>query len=277
MSTVADQSRAFLQQKSIHSQWLSDYLNPDMDSFFDLAFYDIIRRLGIKPGDALLDAGCGYCYHATRLARSGAKITAVDFSSPALDEAANTIKDAGIEQQVTLQQADLTSLPFPNASFDFVVSWGVLMHIPELETALCELARVLKPGGTLVLSEINMRSPDIFIREKAIHLLKKVLRKDNAVMTRTPRGIEVWKENLDGSGLMVRKTDMEFLTSFLLSQGLTQIERTPCELTQVFTNLPTRALRRAIYALNRFYFRYSLPAIFAVGNIIYFSKHQGVK
>jgi ubiquinone/menaquinone biosynthesis C-methylase UbiE len=274
MGTLADQSRSFLQQKSIHSQWQSDYLNPGMDSFFDLAFSDIIKRLNIKPGDTLLDAGCGYCYHTVRLARSGAKITAVDFSNAALSEAENTIKDAGIEEQVMLQQADLTSLPFRDASFDFVVSWGVLMHIPEMGKALSELSRVLKPGGRLVLSEINMRSPDIFVREKAIHLLKKALGKTNADMKRTPRGIEVWEQNPDGSGLMVRKTDMEYLSRFLRGQGLTQLDRTPCEFTQAYTNVPTRLLKRAIYALNRFYFRRSLSPDLALGNIVYFSKQR---
>jgi ubiquinone/menaquinone biosynthesis C-methylase UbiE len=272
MNTFADQSRAFLQQKSIHSQWKSDYLNPGMDSFFDLVFGDIIKRLDVKPGDTLLDAGCGYCYHTVRLARSGANITAVDFSHVALDEGKKTINNAGIQEQIALRQADLTSLAFPDASFDFVVSWGVLMHIPELEKALCELSRVLKPGGTLVLSEINMRAPDVLVREKAIHLLKKALGKTNTLMKLTPRGIEVWEQNLDGRGLMVRKTDMEYLSRFLRDQSLTPTGRTPCEFTQVYTNLPTKILKRAIYALNRCYFRQSLPADYAVGNVLYFRK-----
>ena len=181
-----------------------------MDRFYDRVFADILLRIEATPDSTILDAGCGYCYHTVRLARSGAIITAVDFSEAALKVARETITNAGIN--VTLQTADLTALRFPDSSFDAVVSWGVLMHIPELEKALSELSRVLKRGGVLVVSENNMRSPDVAIREKLIHLLKRLLGKTNAQMKQTPRGIEVWEE-APGGGLMVRKMNMRFLSA----------------------------------------------------------------
>ena len=71
--------------------------------------------------------------------------------TPPLTAARRRIVDADLDKQVVLQKADLTALPFPDCSFDFVISWGVVMHIPEMEKALLELVRVLKPEGTLVL------------------------------------------------------------------------------------------------------------------------------
>ncbi len=159
----SDQSKQFLQGSDIHGQWESDYLNPDMDRFYDLAFSDIVQRLHLKSSDSLLDAGCGYCYHTVRLARAGCRITAVDFSEAALRAGQQTLLTSGLDKQVTLQKADLTHLPFEDETFDAVVSWGVLMHIPEMEMALSELARVLKSGGTLVLCENNANSLDVVI------------------------------------------------------------------------------------------------------------------
>jgi ubiquinone/menaquinone biosynthesis C-methylase UbiE len=268
---LSDKSRDFLQHQEIHTRWESDYLNPDMDHFYDLAFQDILRRLQPAADSKILDAGCGYCYHTVRLARSGAKITAVDFSAIALAAARETVDRAGIKDQVTLRQADLTSLPFDDASFDYVVSWGVLMHIPQLEKALSQLARVLKPGGVLVLSENNMRALDVSIREKLIHVVKKTLGRPSEKMEHTARGIEVQKENADGI-LMVRKTDMNFLTAYLKSVGLRQIARTAGQFTEAYTNMPAKSLKRLIYSFNSFYFKHSMSPNLALGNIVYFQK-----
>src|SRR5215468_8270072 len=111
------QSEKLLGQTGIHTQWQSDYLNQDLDRFYDVAFADIVKAIGARSGNKILDAGCGYAYHTLRLARSGASITAVDFSKVALEAARQTVETAGIGHQVELRQADLTSLPFADSSF----------------------------------------------------------------------------------------------------------------------------------------------------------------
>ena len=268
---LASKSREFLQTKDIHASWESDYLNPDMDKFYNLAFDDILERLAPTTKSSILDAGCGYCYHTVRLAKSGAKITAADFSEAALKSAQQTIDAAGIADQVTLLQADLTALPFPDSSFDCVISWGVLMHIPQMEKALSELARVLKPGGTLVLCENNMRSLDVRVRERSVDFIKKSIGRNIGEKTDTPRGTETWLAG-DGGGLMMRKTDMDFLVGFMSSIGLSLIERIAGQFSEVYTNLPLRPLKRLAYAFNEFYFRRKMPASLAMGNILYFRK-----
>ena len=268
---LSKQSREFLQHKEIHTRWESDYLNPDMDRFYDLAFADILKRLKPTAGSTILDAGCGYCYHTTRLARGGAHITAVDFSEVALNAARDTVNRAGVANQVTLRRADLTALPFDDSSFDYVVSWGVLMHIPQLETALSELARVLKPGGVLVLNENNMNALDVSVRERLIRIVKYALGRPAEKLQHTARGIEVQKESPDGV-LMVRKTDIAFLTTYLQSLGLRQIARTASQFTEAYTNMPTRFLKRLVYSFNAIYFKYAMSPALALGNIIYFQK-----
>ncbi len=267
----SSQTERFLQRSEIHTRWETDYLNPDMDRFYDLAFGDILKRLQPRSSDKLLDAGCGYCYHTIRVARSGAQITAVDFSDAALVAARRTLANAGIDKQVILQKADLTHLPFEDASFHFVISWGVIMHIPEMEKALSELARVLKPGGTLVLCENNMHSLDVAIRERAINTVKKLLGRNPPEVKRTARGSEVWTQSESG-GLLVRKTDMGFLSRFLAEKGLHQIARTAGQFTEAYTNMPVRMLKGIVYALNIFYFKHVRVPQLAVGNIVYFHK-----
>jgi ubiquinone/menaquinone biosynthesis C-methylase UbiE len=265
------QSEQFLQRAEIHGQWESDYLNPDMDRFYDLAFDDIVRRLQVRPTDRILDAGCGYCYHTVRLARCGAQITAVDFSEAALAVGRRTIADAGFENRVSLQKADLTRLEFEDATFNYVISWGVIMHIPQMEAALSELVRVLKPGGTLVLCENNMHSLDVAIRERAIRAVKKLIGRPLSDLKRTPRGLEEWNR-ADSGGLMVRKTDMRFLERFLAQQGAQQRVRTAGQFTEAYTNMPSRALKRLIYGLNGIYFKWVRLPQLAIGNIVYFDK-----
>jgi ubiquinone/menaquinone biosynthesis C-methylase UbiE len=265
------QSKAFLEQNAIHDQWQSDYLNPDLNRFYDLAFADILRVLKPTANDKILDAGCGACYHTVRLARCDARITAVDFSHIALDTGRHTIAEAGIDHRVELRQADLTSLPFDDGSFDFVVSWGVIMHVPEMEKALAELARVLKSGGVLVLCENNLHSFDVAVRERLVRVVKKLIGRTMPEIRTTPRGSEAWSQSNSG-GLMVRKTDMRFLSSFLASIGLAEILRTAGQFTEAYTNVGSRRLKRLVYAVNMLYYKLAgLPA-FAMGNILYFRK-----
>jgi len=151
------------------------------------------------------------------------------------------------------------------------VSWGVIMHVPEMEKALSELARVLKPGGTLVLCENNLHSPDVAIRERAVRIAKSMVRRPQSEIRKTERGTEAWSKSGSG-GLMVRKTDFGFLTRFLASKHLVQYLRTAGQLTELYTNLPSKRLKRLVYAINLLYYKHiGLPSL-AMGNVIYFRK-----
>jgi SAM-dependent methyltransferase len=118
------------------------------------------QRLGLRPGDRLLDLGCGGGRHAYEAMRRGATVTAVD-----TDEA--EIKDVGAMMNVlhsdddacrqhggrgTAGVADARRLPFPDAAFDRVIAAEVLEHIPDDTAAMTELARVLRPGGTMAVT-----------------------------------------------------------------------------------------------------------------------------
>ncbi len=265
------ESRSYLAEPDIHEQWESDYLNPEVEPFYEAAFDAIVRRLGVPPGAALLDAGCGYCLHAARYARRGLEVTGVDFSASALQAARRNLDRNGLAGHVTLVEGDLLGLPFADAQFDVVSCWGVLMHIPEVERALSELVRVLKPGGRLVLMENNADSLHVKLFEPALRTLKRFVRRRIADRERNVRGVEEWMRQEDG-GLMVRKIDVEWLEGFLAQHGCHLVDRFAGQLTEAYTALPLRALKRVLYRANMAYFEHGGNPRYAMGNIMIFAK-----
>jgi ubiquinone/menaquinone biosynthesis C-methylase UbiE/uncharacterized protein YbaR (Trm112 family) len=92
-------------------------------------------------GKEILDVGAGSGRHSLQAARHGARVVAVDLGE-SIDVARENLPD-----EVLTVQADAESLPFEHRSFDFVMSIGVLHHLPDPERALHEITRFARPGG----------------------------------------------------------------------------------------------------------------------------------
>jgi len=111
----------------------------------------------IRPGafdirgcKRILDAGCGngrYSRFLLRHADPDALITAFDYSQGMLERARDRLRT----DRVTQAAADLTRLPYADGTFDAVVCGWVLEHLPDPRPGLQELARVMQPGGKLLL------------------------------------------------------------------------------------------------------------------------------
>jgi SAM-dependent methyltransferase len=104
---------------------------------------------GRLRGARVLDAGCGEGYGTDILARTAESVVGVDLDSGVVRRAARRYPRASFEP------ADIVSLPYPADSFDGVVSLQVIEHVAQPASFLQECARVLRPGGTMVLSTPN--------------------------------------------------------------------------------------------------------------------------
>lgn len=112
------------------------------------------EKLGLVPGDLVLDAGAGFGRHAYEVARLGGRIVALDYAD---DEVRTTRATFGAmleegqisrDSYVGALRGDATRLPFPDDTFDRVITSEVLEHIQDDVSAIAELVRVLRPGGS---------------------------------------------------------------------------------------------------------------------------------
>jgi 2-polyprenyl-3-methyl-5-hydroxy-6-metoxy-1,4-benzoquinol methylase len=123
----------------------------------------------LKPGMSVLELGCGAGYFTRELARSGADIVAIDVS-PELLEIAKLNSSA---PNVRYEVQNAYHLSYADAAFDSVVGSSVLHHL-EIEQALREIYRVLRPGGTMFFTEPNMLNPQIAIQKNVPWVKRKL-------------------------------------------------------------------------------------------------------
>jgi SAM-dependent methyltransferase len=130
-----------------YAQWSQTYDRP-------LRLFAIeappLRRLldGLAPGE-ILDAACGSGRHSAYLAERGHAVTGVDQSSEMLALASQKVPGG------RFLPGDLTALPLDDASVDAVLCALALVHVADIRRAIAELARVVRPGGRVVITDVH--------------------------------------------------------------------------------------------------------------------------
>jgi ubiquinone/menaquinone biosynthesis C-methylase UbiE len=111
----------------------------------------LVRFAGIRAGQKVLDVGTGTGVVAITAARLGATVAGLDLTPELLALARQSAPIAGLKD-IEWKEGDAESLPFPDATFDAVLSQFGHMFAPRPEVALKEMLRVLKPGGRIALA-----------------------------------------------------------------------------------------------------------------------------
>ena len=139
-----------------------EFLKEPMDDYYQHPLIGIPSRLRVKAifkelgdisGKKLLDVGCEAGYITIKLAQKGARVTAIDLIEEPIRELRRTIK--GKNLPITLMVADATKLPFAAKSFDIILATEVIEHITKLNRFVENAAKVLKPGGVLLITFPN--------------------------------------------------------------------------------------------------------------------------
>ena len=133
-------------------------------------------------GLRVLEIGCGLGTDGAQFARAGADYTGVDLTEAAIELARKRFELFGLQGEFRI--ADAENLEFPDQSFDVVYSHGVLHHTPDIEAAVQEIHRVLKPGGRAIVMLYHRGSYNYRVGIR-------VLRRAGAGLLKSDAGIKV--------------------------------------------------------------------------------------
>jgi ubiquinone/menaquinone biosynthesis C-methylase UbiE len=123
----------------------------------------------------VLEIGTGVGTDARNIVRRGGLYQGINVDKGSVEITRKAFKVFGVAGDV--KQCSATELCFPDASFDIVYSFGVIHHIPDAKSAIAEIARVLKPGGELLImiynrSSINYKLEILVLRKLFVRLLR---------------------------------------------------------------------------------------------------------
>jgi ubiquinone/menaquinone biosynthesis C-methylase UbiE len=151
-------------------------------------FADALDYAGARGLD-VLDIGCGQGIDLMNYALNGARATGVDLTPRHVELAGEHLAAMGLEGAVV--QGDAEALPFRDGAFDRVSSNGVLHHTPDIERALAEARRVLRPGGTATIVVYNRRSFHYWV-EQFLHegLMRRGLLREGSMAGVLSAGVE---------------------------------------------------------------------------------------
>jgi SAM-dependent methyltransferase len=267
LGALMEQSQTgVFEQSATVKLWDEDYYHPIAERYYDASIPAMLHLIGANPGSTVLDAGCGPGVHTIRAARAGCEVVAIDISQTMLDEARQRTTAAGFSGKVKFEQQDLTKLTFRDGSYKHIFSWGVIIHIKEVERALDELTRVLQQGGRLALYVTNERALDRMIERTA----RKLLRRPALGDQRFPLGSGRWYD-MHGHKLWVWQFDINALVRAAESRGLQLVSREVGEFSEI-QRYARGPIRRILLRMNNLIYRCGIGRSMAVANLLIFEK-----
>ncbi|MGH6948690.1 MAG: class I SAM-dependent methyltransferase [Kiloniellales bacterium] len=115
---------------------------------------ELVARLAVaKPGERALDVACGAGHTTVRIAKDGARVTAIDIAPGMIATTLSLAAERGLAERVDAVLAEAAAMPFSEGSFDLVTCRIAPHHFANAPAFLKEVGRVLKPDGRLVLED----------------------------------------------------------------------------------------------------------------------------
>ena len=136
-----------LDPQSAYRRWARTYPPRPHNALMEVEHATVLALLPEVRGQTVLDAGCGTGRYLSELGDRGARVIGIDLSPAMLDRARDLTQ--------RLARADIRAMPFAAMSIDLVVCGLALGDVAELELALSEIARVLRPGGRVIYSVVH--------------------------------------------------------------------------------------------------------------------------
>jgi len=117
---------------------------------------DFLAAHGPGRGGEVLDVGTGPARLPIALCRADRRlrVLGIDLAGPMIELARRNVLDAELADRIRFARGDAKSLPFPDGRFEAVVSNTIVHHIPDPAPALAEMARLVAPGGTLMIRDL---------------------------------------------------------------------------------------------------------------------------
>src|SRR5687768_4035936 len=113
----------------------------------------LMAPLHLQPGARVLETGCGTCRDTIQLAARAARVVATDLSSDMIRGGRSAMAHSSGVERVRFCVSDATALPFKAGAFDAAYHFGGLNLFPDIRQGIAEMARVVKPGGRVVVGD----------------------------------------------------------------------------------------------------------------------------
>jgi ubiquinone/menaquinone biosynthesis C-methylase UbiE len=162
----------------------------------DAAARFVAQKFSIPAHGRILEVGTGNGRFTMVLARRTEKVMSCDLDRAAQGRARLTLRWYGLEKKVRMVRADATRLPFRDRLFDAVISVNTLHHVRAPMRAVQEMARILRPGGLLVIADFN---------EKGFHAMERLHRSEGNMHPRSKFSMGRIQATLLRSGIKVRR------------------------------------------------------------------------
>jgi SAM-dependent methyltransferase/uncharacterized protein YbaR (Trm112 family) len=149
-------------RQQAHFDWYAENAEQTYSDYEATPFWKAVDQIvfsewrqGLQPGASLLDIACAQGRSTAPWLDLDLEIFAFDISKPLVLQARNRIRAAPRRVKVDFFVADASQLPFVDSCFDYVVTYGVLHHLPDPASSCGEIARLLRPGGRFFACENN--------------------------------------------------------------------------------------------------------------------------